>query len=162
MVFTMAPYAPLSILREEVLIVLQTCQVLFLAIHDWLPLGKLNDVPAVRSQDTTSRLATVTLIQTVPFAFGLFQSVRNFGHPYPGWLIRWLLISYLILLLGQLRAWWLPYLLRPEPQRAARYRVMFARTHAFLPERHGMMPNTAHVFLHTATFLTLCVLLIRR
>lgn len=158
---TIAPYASISSAREEVLILLESCQVLFLAVHDWVPLGRLNDISAVRSQDTTSRLVAVTLIQTIPFAFGLLYSVLEFGHPYPGWLIRWLFISYLILLLGQLRAWWLPYLLRPEPQRAERYHAMFARTHSFLPERHGIRPNTAHVLLHATTIVTLCVLLAR-
>jgi hypothetical protein len=156
----MAPGKPLSVPREAVLIVLEACQVVFLAIHDWVPLGSLNDVSAVRSQDTTSRLVTVTLIQTGPFAFGLLYSALDFGRSYPGWLIEWLFISYLILFLGQLRAWWLPYLLRPEPLRAKRYRAMFGRTHTFLPERNGMVPNTAHLLLHVATLSTLCVLLL--
>ena len=139
---------------------LQFLQVLFLAIHDWVPLGRLNDVFAVRSQDTRSRLIAVTAIQTLPFAFGLLYSALYFGTQFPGWLYHWLLVSYLILLAGQLRAWWLPYLLRPEPERAKRYRTMFGNTHAFLPERNGMVPNTAHILLHVATFATLCLLLI--
>ena len=152
-------YPTLSPHRELILIALQSCQVLFLAIHDLVPLGPLNDVRAVRSQDTATRFVIVTLVQTAPFGFGLFRSIIDFGTPYPRSLMQWLFISYLILLLGQLRAWWLPYLLRPEPARAARYKIMFGRTHSFLPERNGITPNTAHVLLHLATFLTLCVLL---
>jgi hypothetical protein len=60
-------------------------------------------------------------------------------------------ISDVVLLLGQIRAWWLPYLIRPEPQRAARYRAVFARTHAFLPESNGIIPNTLHCALHAVT-----------
>ncbi len=146
--------------REAALIALQVYQVLFLAIHDWIPLGSLNDVSAVRSQDTRSRLVAVTAMQTLPFAFGLVCSVRYFDSLFPGWLYQWLLISYLILLAGQLRAWWLPYLLHPEPERAERYRIMFGRTHSFLPMRNGIVPNTAHIMLHVATLATLCTLLI--
>ena len=51
---------------EIVLIVLQGFQVLSLWLHDWVPLGRLNDVKAVRSQDTAFRLVVVTLIQSVP------------------------------------------------------------------------------------------------
>jgi hypothetical protein len=36
---------------KTVLLVLQALQVAFLWTHDWLPLGKLNDVRALRSQD---------------------------------------------------------------------------------------------------------------
>jgi hypothetical protein len=63
-----------------------------------------------------------------------------------------------VLFVGQMRAWWLPYLFRPEPDRAARYRIMFGNTHSFLPMRNGIVPNTAHILLHIATLLTLLLL----
>jgi hypothetical protein len=50
---------------EMVLLALQVFQVLFLWAHDWIPLGRLNDIAAVRSQDTRRRLVTVTLIQSM-------------------------------------------------------------------------------------------------
>ena len=145
-------------MREVCLLALQTFQVLFLWVHDWLPLGSLNDVAAVRSQDSTARLVRVTLIQSVPFTIGLIFSLIHFRHPYPGWLDYWLAISYTMLFIGQMRAWWLPYLIRPEPERAARYRIMFGNTHSFLPMRNGLVPNTAHILLHIATLLTLVLL----
>lgn len=141
-----------------ILLGLQTFQVLFLWVHDWVPLGRLNDVAAVRSQDTTMRLVIVTLIQSVPFTVGLFLSIAYFGRPYPHWLYEWLWISYGLIFVGQLRAWWLPYLFRAEPERAARYQIMFGETHSFLPMRHGLVPNTAHIMLHVATAATLLIL----
>ena len=106
-----------------VLLALQVLQVLFLWVHDWIPLGRLNDVAAVRSQDTRRRLVTVTLIQSVPWTIGLCFSLLYFRRPYPDWLYDWLVISYGLLFIGQIRAWWIPYLFRPEPKRAARYSV---------------------------------------
>ena len=50
---------------EQLLLALQAFQVLFLWFHDWIPLGRLNDVTAVRHQDTPSRPVLVTLIQSV-------------------------------------------------------------------------------------------------
>ena len=147
--------------RSEILLLaLQLFQVLFLWIHDWVPLGRLNDVAAVRSVDTRSRLVVVTLIQSVPFTLGLLFCLGNFGLPYPHWLHMWLWISYGALFVGQIRAWWIPYLLRAEPERAVRYQVMFGKTHTFLPVRHGLVPNTAHIMLHLATLATLLVLLV--
>ncbi len=104
------------------------------------------------------RLITVTLIQSAPFTIGLLFSLEHFRQAYPHWLILWLDISYVVLFIGQLRAWWVPYLFRPEPERAARYRIMFGNTHAFLPARNGLVPNTAHILLHVATLLTLILL----
>jgi hypothetical protein len=146
---------------ETILLVLQLCQVVFLWFHDWIPLGRLNDVRAVRSQDTSLRLIAVTLIQSVPFTFGLLFSVLNFGRPYPHWLYMWLWISYGLIFVGQLRAWWIPYLFHSEPARAARYQIMFGNTHRFLPLRNGLVPNTAHIMLHLATAATLLTLLAR-
>jgi hypothetical protein len=149
-------------MTEIILLVLQAFQVLFLWIHDWVPLGRLNDVPSVQSQDTRSRLVVVTLIQSVPFSIGLLYSLLYFRQSYPHWLNNWLWISYGALLIGQLRAWWMPYLFRAEPQRATRYRIMFGNTHSFLPLRNGLVPNTAHIMLHLATVSTLICLLMKR
>ena len=145
-------------MRELCLLALQTIQVLFLWIHDWLPLGRLNDVAAVKSQDTRMRLLTVTLIQSAPFTIALLFCLLHFRQPYPNWLNSWLEISYALLFIGQLRAWWIPYLFRTEPERAARYRMMFGKTHSFLPVRNGLVPNTAHILLHIATLSTLVLL----
>jgi hypothetical protein len=146
---------------EYVLIALQVFQVVFLWIHDWIPLGRLNDVAAVRSQDTLPRLVIVTFVQSAPYSALLFFSARYFGRPYPHRLDRWLWISYGILLVGQIRAWWIPYLLRPEPERAARYQITFGHTHTFLPQHNGLVPNTAHILFHLATAFTLLVLLVK-
>ena len=143
---------------ELTLIALQVFQVLFLWLHDWIPLGRLNDTAAVRSQDTRLRLVVVTLVQSVPYTVGLFFCAWHFERSYPEWLVIWLWISYGLLFIGQIRAWWIPYLLKPEPPRAERYRIMFGNTHSFLPERNGLVPNTMHVMLHLATLATLVVL----
>ena len=150
----------MSDMAKTILLVLQSLQVAFLWVHDWLPLGSLNDVRAVRKQDTLRRLVVVTLVQSLPFSFILALSALYFGQSYPHWLITSLWVANSILLVGQLRAWWVPYLLRAEPKRAARYHAMFGDTHFFLPVRNGLVPNTAHIFLHTCTAAILLVLFV--
>jgi hypothetical protein len=140
------------------LFALQCFHVLFLALHDWIPLGSLNDVKAVRMENPIHKLVGGTLISLTPFAIGLYASAIHFGGAYPPWLIWWLWISYSLLFTGELEAWWVPYLFRSEPIRVARSHSMFGATHAFLPERNGIRPNTLHVILHLATLATLFVL----
>ncbi len=142
----------------DALLCLQVFQVLFLAFHDWVPLGRLNDVKAAREADSFGRLITVTVVSTLPFAIGLEASFYYAGTAYPGWLWMYLEISYAVLFVGQLRAWWLPYLIHPELVRAARYQILFGKTHAFLPTRNGIRPNTLHVILHATTLSTLILL----
>ena len=142
----------------DVLFALQCFHVLFLALHDWIPLGTLNDVKAVRAANPVGKLAAAAIISTVPFAIPLGASAFYFGRAYPAWLFWWLWISYRFLFAGELTARWIPYLFRPDAVRAARYRVMFGATHAFLPERNGIRLNTLQVIPHAATMALLIVL----
>ncbi len=105
-----------------------------------------------------AKLFATTLVGTLPYAIGLAGSIFCAGAGFPGWLIWWLRISYALLALGALRAWWVPFLLVPEPARAARYQAMFGATHVFLPERNGIRLNTLHLALHVAV-LAIVVLL---
>jgi hypothetical protein len=143
----------------SLLLAFQSFHVLFLFLHDWVPLGPLNDLHAVRKENPTHKLLIGTAISSIPFCIGLAASVYYFRRPYPAWLFWWLWISYALLFIGELQAWWIPYFFRSEPTRAARYKSMFGDTHAFLPERNGIRPNTLHVILHAATFATLVMLL---
>jgi hypothetical protein len=146
---------------EIIFIALQAFNVAFLLLHDWIPLGRLNNLTAIRSQDKRLRSVFVTLLPGVPAAICLFLSARYFGQSYPEWVQMWLWITYGIFFLGLLRAWWIPYLAAPDPQRAERYRIIFAGTHAFLPQRNGIVPDTLHVLFHVAVVTTLIVLFLR-
>ena len=137
---------------------LQCFHVLFLCFHDWIPLGSLNDVKAVHAENPGGKLLLGTFVSLAPFAFGLAASAYYLRSSYPHWLLWYRDISYALLFLGELQAWWIPYFLRFDPARAARYQVMFGNTHAFLPARNGIRPNTLHMALHIMTLTTLVVL----
>ena len=113
---------------------------------------------AVRANNPGSKLFRTTVLSTMPYAFGLAASIVYAGKPYPGWLEEWLLVSYGLLFLGELRAWWLPYFLGTTSARVARYDSMFGYTHAFLPARHNIRPNTLHIVLHLTTVAILVIL----
>ena len=140
------------------LVGLQLFHVLFLALHDWVPLGRLNDVKAAQEANPGGQLLRTTLVSTVPYLFGLLATFYYSGQRFPGWLRSWLWGSYLILLLGELTAWWIPYCFGTSAARVERYRRMFGRTASFLPARHGILPNTLHVVLHGATVAMLAML----
>jgi hypothetical protein len=135
--------------------------VLFIALHDWLPLGRLNNLAGIRAVDTTRHLVVVTVLSTLPFAIGLAASVYYARTGFPMWVMVWLWISYGTGAYGMLRAWWIPYLLIRDPVRAARYQQRFANTHAFLPARNGIRPDTLHVCFHVVLvvlIILLCIL----
>jgi hypothetical protein len=145
-------------LTKVLLFGLQCCVVLFVALHNWIPLGKLNDLRGVRKEFPGNKLLITTLINFTPYAFGLAASAFYLERRFPGWLLWWLWISYGLAVYGSLKAWWIPYLLRPDPILAARYQVMHGATHTFLPERNGISPNTLHVMFDVLTLAILIVL----
>lgn len=136
----------------------QVYVVAFIALHDWLPLGNLNNLAGIRAVDTRTQLMRTTAVSTLPFAVGLAGSAYYSTGYFPMWLLWVLWITYGAALYGILRAWYLPYLIYNDPERAARYRERFAETHAFLPERNGIRPDTLHVTFH-AVLVALVVLL---
>ena len=143
---------------QSALVVLQVFQLAFLLVHDWIPLGPLNDVRAVRRENAVRLLMIGTAVSSAPVVAALWLSIRYFGHPYSTWVRVWLWATYGLLFAGELEAWWIPYFFRSVAKRRARYQAMFGHTHAFLPERNGIVPNTLHVVLHAATLATLLVL----
>ena len=142
----------------DALIGLQILQVAILWLHDWVPMGALNDVARVQAADTRARLIVVTVVQSLPYTVGLALSIAFRRTHHPAWIFTWLWVSYGLLFAGELRAWWWPYLVRCDAIRAARYETMFGATHAFLPPRNGITPNTLHCILHAATAATLLAL----
>jgi hypothetical protein len=148
-------------LFEVMFLSLQGIVVAFLLLHDWISLGRLNNLAAIESEDTMARRVFVTLLAGAPAAAGLFFSSRHFGRSYPGWLEMLLWITYGVLLLGLLRAWWIPYLVKPDAERAARYQILFAGTHTFLPRRNGLAPNTLHSVFHVCVVAALVALFLR-
>lgn len=146
---------------KVVFIALQAFNFAFLLLHDWIPLGRLSNLAAIRSQDTVSHRLFVTFLGAIPAFVGLFYSVIYFAQPYPHWLDMWLWITYGLLAFGVLRAWWIPCLFLPDAQRAARYQIIFANTHSFLPRRNGIAPDTLHTVFHSALLATLIVLIIK-
>jgi hypothetical protein len=152
---------PISHAFDITFLTLQALVVTFLLLHDWIPLGRLSNIAAIHNEDSLQRRIFVTLLPALPAAIGLFYSAKYFGRAYPDWLEMLLWISYGVFVFGLLRAWWIPYLLVPDPARAARYQIIFANTHTFLPKRNGMAPDTLHTLFHLVTVATVIALFMR-
>ncbi len=138
-----------------VLLALQCFVVLFVALHNWIPLGRLNNVQGVRVAFPTGKLLLTTLSNFIPMAIGLAVTASYFVRARPGWVFWYLWITYGLACVGSFTAWWMPYLFRPDPELAARYQTMYAGTHSFLPERNGIRPDTMHVLFDLVTLAIL-------
>jgi hypothetical protein len=142
---------------EILLIGLQAVQVVFLLLHDWVPLGRLSNLAAVHAVDSQSKLLRTTLISALPFAAGLGFSVATYPN-WPTWTRIYLDVLYAITLFAIIRAWWIPYLSPSDSPRAERYCIRFADTVSFLPKRHGFAPDALHTTYHAVVVATLVLL----
>ena len=145
---------------EALLIGAQAIQVVFLLLHDWVPLGRLTNLAAVRAIDSTAKLLWTTLLSALPYAVGFGLSVVTFPI-WPMWLWTYLEWLYAITLVFIVRAWWIPYLSPSDSARAERYRTRFAGTVTFLPKRHGFAPDALHTAYHAVVVGTLALLVLR-
>jgi hypothetical protein len=80
-------------LSATALTLLQEFVVIFLLLHDWVPLGRFNNLAAIRTEDSLLRRVVVTLLSALPPIVGLVWSTY-FGQVHPGWLWWYLLITY--------------------------------------------------------------------
>jgi hypothetical protein len=137
----------------------QAVQVLFLLLHDCVPLGRLSNLAAVRAIDSTTKVLWTTLLSALPYAVGLGWSIAAFPY-WPGGLHIYLEWLYSITLAAVLWAWWIPYLSPSDSARAERYRTRFAGTLTFLPKRHGFAPDVLHTVYHCIVLTTLILLVV--
>jgi hypothetical protein len=98
----------------------------------------------------TGKLFVTTLLNLTPAAIGLAGSLFYLGRPYSSWLLWFLWIFYVLACYGSLKAWWIPYCFRPEPERAA-------RDTALMGQRIFLADSKRHPAQHSA-----CALLMSR
>jgi hypothetical protein len=112
---------------EVVFVAVQGFVLLFLLLHDWVPLGPFNDLESVNSQIPFKRKVRDTAINTVPVAAAFVLTLRYLGRPYSTAVRVYLIAIYGLLLIGEFRAWWKPYLLRADPKLVQGTRPCLAR-----------------------------------
>ena len=142
----------------SILVFLQCVQLGILLLHDWVQLGSWNDLSAVRRQHSQKALALGTMVSSLFPLIGLALSIAYWTISWPRWLYIYLLAAYGFLLVGELEAWWIPFLVWNQPKRASEYHAMYGNTYAFLPARNGIRINALHCVLHAATLATVLIL----
>lgn len=145
-------------LSEKLLLIGFSFILLFMVIHDWVPLGSLNDVEAIAADRSVSELLIVTFIGVAQILLLMGFVLFFMGKKYPIWIKLWLVIHQIFIFTGAILDWWIPYFTGyGAEERVERYTQMFGNTHSFLPEMHGIVPNTIHTLFHTTLFI--CIIL---
>ncbi|WP_202080118.1 hypothetical protein [Caldalkalibacillus salinus] len=141
---------------EYVFLSVQGLILMFCLFHDWIPIGSLNDVQAVKAENSTGEMIRGTVLNSIWPLIGVTLTLIYMGKKYPLVASLFIFISYTSVLIGAIMAWWVPYLFGTgDAAFVDRYNTMFGNTHAFLPYMNGIVPNTVHVIFHSSLVLTL-------
>jgi hypothetical protein len=143
-------------------LVLLLAHFLFLGLHDWVPLGRWTDLPALRSQRSLKARILASVIMAAIQGIALYLNWSQSPHPSYGTRL-FTLILYAAYIPGMLRAWWLPYLFGVglSEKFIADYKIMFGNTITWFPERNGITVNALHTVFHISVVVELILAAIR-
>jgi hypothetical protein len=125
-------------------------QLLVFMLHDTIPLGRWNNLPALRAAVPLSRRIIGTLINTALGLLALYFFHMSTMH-HDSMAMTRLILLQAFLVFGEIRWWWYPYFFGASPELVARLRPNWQGTIAFLPERNGIRPNALHCVMHACT-----------
>lgn len=117
--------------------------------HDWIPIPPFNDVSTLKTVDTSSSRLFGSIINggtvLVPL---LITLVYYHKSSFPLFAAIVVFMFYLILTIGTILSWWVPYFFGSSDQHKQEF-TKFKNTHHFLPARgDNVIPNTLHIVLH--------------
>jgi hypothetical protein len=130
-------------------ITLQCTLLFFMLFHDWIPVPPLNDIPALKKQDTRFYRLLGSAINGALVLIPLILTLIYYHTSTIVWPANLIIvIIYCIQTAGTIMSWWVPYFFGSSQKLKTAF-SKFKNTHHFLPARKDhIVPNTLHVILH--------------
>lgn len=126
--------------------------------HDWIPIKPFNDIEALKLEDTTFYRLLGSIINGSVVLIPLILTLA-YAHqpPIPFSIISIVFAFYLLLTIGTILSWWVPYVFGSSEKHKQHFHK-FKNTHHFLPIRgDNIVPNTLHVVLHLQVWMCLVI-----
>jgi len=143
-------------LSEKLVLTCLGIILVFMIVQDLVPLGSLNDLHAIANVHSINEVLITTLIGVLQILLLMGLVIIYMGKRYPVWIKLWLIIHQSSIFVGVLFAWWIPYFFGyGAEKRVEKYNQMFGNTHSFLPEMHGIVPNTLHIIFHLTLLISI-------
>lgn len=137
-------------------IVLQCILLFFMLFHDWIPAAPFNDIPTLKLSDSNFYRLLGSAINGTTVLIPLVLTLLYREH-LPFSINCTIAAFYLLIMLGTILSWWVPYFLGSSPKHKEQF-SKFKDTHHFLPARgDNVVPNTLHVVLHLQVWACLAI-----
>lgn len=136
---------------------LQFCLLFFMLFHDWIPVPPFNDIIALKKIDGNMRCLYGSLINGGGVLIPLWLTLSYASVKIPSSTIMTIFFFYLVLTVGTICSWWIPYLFGSSAKHKQLF-SKFSNTHHFLPKRgDNVVPNTLHIVLHIQVWVCLLI-----
>lgn len=139
-------------------IIIQSILLIFMLFHDWIPIPPFNDIEALKKSDSTFYRLLGSLVNGMFVLIPLIITLRCYQQtPVPLIAMVTVLTYYLLLTIGTILSWWIPYYWGSSQKLKEEF-SKFKNTHHFLPARgDNVIPNTLHVILHLQVWACLAI-----
>jgi hypothetical protein len=139
-------------------IILQFILLLFMLVHHWIAVPPLNDVAALKANDSYFYRFIGSVINGSFVLIPLIITLIYYRQPHivlPASIT--IVVFYLVLTIGTIFSWWVPYFFGSSLKHKERFNK-FKNTHTFLPARgDNVIPNTLHVIIHLQVWTCLAM-----
>jgi hypothetical protein len=137
--------------------ILQIVLLLLITLHDWIDIPPFTDIATFRLHHSVIQRITSSFFNGILVATPLALTVYYKGPIVPFWVRITIISIYIVLTIGALCAWWIPYFFGSSHAHKQGF-IEYKNTHTFLPNRgDNVVPNTFHVLLHI--LIVLCLFL---
>lgn len=129
-------------------IVIQIILLLFMGLHDWIDIPPFTDIQELSKHHSVKERFVSAIINASFVLVALVLTVVYASTTYPLWVAIIIAVVYLLLTIGTICAWWIPYIFGSSQAHKAGF-IEYRNTHHFLPARgDNVIPNTLHALLH--------------
>ncbi len=138
-------------------IILQFILLLFMIFHDWISIPPFTDIAALKANTSYFYRLLGSFINGMIVFIPLMLTLIYYQSGIPRSTEITIFIFYLILTIGTICSWWVPYLFGSSQEHKKQF-SRFKNTHHFLPARgDNVIPNTLHVVLHLQVWACLII-----
>lgn len=142
----------------QLFIILQIILLIFMLFHDWIAIPPLNDIKTLKITDKNFYRLLGSIINGAVVLIPLILTIKyERQNIFPSSIAFNIFIFYLLLSIGTILSWWIPYFFGSSQKHKERF-SKFKNTHHFLPARKDhVIPNTLHVILHLQVWICLMI-----
>jgi|SRR5579862_5995285 len=150
-------------MSQTIFTLLVALEFLFMALHDLVDIPGWTHGRQVRAAIGPIKAVIGTLVNAIFPGLALYFAIRYWHRVPPVYVLNYWLVYSIIVVMGAIQSWWIPYFFGTDEKTKQLYAAMYAGTRQVLPA-HGdnPRPNLLHLYFHALGVSTLVLAVVLR